>query len=240
MKLPLLPFLIFCLVGPGLSGSPRHEAADCRHVSGNPDLQPIYPDEVRTRLPGIWNDFSIPRICLEGREKVQGNELWLQPPFQENSLYQWKYEAERLMRVPCMLDGGFSCFSGRGKVPVDRSGLEEALGDTLVMVKTVCPERSATMYNFHYRGKTFHSLDEVGRNIGFLFIRYVLFSPDCSDSEQAPVRKEMREETRFYTMEEVIGTELRPEKPVVFVEGFQVPVSFFAEGKLKSRYRAMD
>lgn len=123
---------------------------------------------------------------------------------------------------------------------MDRSELEEALGDTLVVVKTGRPEQSISGCRFLYRGKTFHSLEEVGENTGFLLIRHVVFSPDCSGLEQSLVREKMTEGTKFRTMEEVIGRDLRPEQPVVFMEGFQISVSFFVEWKPKPRYQGLD
>lgn len=237
MKIPLLlSLLVFYMAGTGLSGSPSQEAP-LRQKNVQERSQQAGLDEARTSLPGIWNGFSVPLIHLE---EGKAQRPWFHPPFNEDRLYQWKYEGGRLMQVPCMPKGWGCCSFSPRRAAVDRSELEEALGDTLVVVKTGHPEQSRSGCRFLYRGKTFHSLAEIGENIGFLLIRYVVFSPDCSDREQSLVREKMTEGTRFRTMEEVIGRDLRPEQPVVLMEGFQVPVSFFVEWKPKPRYQAQD
>lgn len=234
MKLHLMPLLVFCLVKTGFSASPPPDRAAVFNASGVGRV----PDESGTCLPGFLNDFPYPLIRLENVKTAHGT--WLRPPFPKNGLYQWKYEGGRLRRIPCMLKGWRSCLSGPGPGSSgDRSELEEALGDTLVMVKMTFPEAGA-VYTFRYRGKTFHSLDEVRKSMGLLLIRYVVFSPDCSDGDQALVRAQLAEGTRFHVMDEMIGAELRPEKPVVLMEGGQVPVSFFVEWRPEARCRALD
>lgn len=240
MNCPVI-FLLFCW---GFAGS----------GVALPDLfpeacGPVYGCGVTPQGRSRWTrparEWKYPGRLGTGTAEGKEGGQWLRDPFSRDSgmgcvRYQWSYRRGRLMKVPHALAVPDFYFSGRFPCAVDREELEDALEDTLIVAENPFPEEGRS-HIFLYRGKVCHSLDEVGENAGALSIRYVVFSPDVADEEQASVRAAFFGATGFYVMKDMFSSGRRKaqgehiflsgprqEETVVFMEGLgAVPVSLF-------------